>query len=66
MYDSLLDFWHPSSINNYGIRLIGTNTSHALTTKVQAGFKWDWTCLLRNVHFTVPIWFISPRCSVRF
>jgi hypothetical protein len=55
-----------SLFHNYSTRQIGIITFHVSTTKAQAGFRRDCACLLRKARFTVPVWLIGPRCSVRF
>jgi hypothetical protein len=51
------------TFHSYSTWHVGTNTSYALTTMVQAGFRRESTCLLRKGHFMVPVWLIGTRCG---
>ena len=65
IYDSLFRFL-VSLFHDCGTQQIGISTFHVSTTKARAGFRQDCARLLRKTRFTVPVWLIGPRRSVRF
>jgi len=43
-----------------------SNLPSSLTTELLSVLRRECACLLRKTHFTVLVWLISPRRSVRF